>query len=171
MKRTMMSFIAATAVSMTLPVLAQQSSSTTTAGQSSSTTTAGQSSTTTADSKGEMTLTGCVQKNKSGGYWLLTRDGAAGADPSAAAPTGTSGAATTTAPVAREKTASGAPGPRFWNLGTGNDIEKYANQTVEVTGHAKASKSGDEVKGTTGSEVDARDFDVKSVKPIASSCS
>jgi len=169
----MTSFVAAAAVSMTLPLFAQQSSSTTAAGQSS-TTTAGQSSTTTADSKGkdEMTLTGCVEKNKSGGYWLLTRDGAAGADPSAAAaPKGTSGSSSTTAPVAREKTASGAPGHRFWNLENASDIQKYANQMVEVTGHAKASRSGDEVKGTTGSEIEARDFDVKSVKMIAGSCS
>jgi hypothetical protein len=171
MKRTMTSFVAAAAVSMTLPLFAQQSSSTTTAGQSS-TTTAGQSSATTADSKDkdEMILTGCVQKNKSGGDWLLTRDGAT-AGAASPAPTGTSGAATTTAPVAGDKTASGAPGHRFWNLGNASDIEKYANQTVQVTGRAKASKSGDEVKGTTGSEIEARDFDVKSVKPIAASCS
>src|SRR5262245_58075905 len=131
MKRTMTSFVAAAAVSMTLPLFAQQSSSTTTAGQSS-TTTAGQSSTTTADSKSkdEMTLTGCVEKNKSGGYWLLTRDGAAGGEARPAAPTGTSGSSSTTAPVAREKTASGAPGHRFWNLENASDIQKYANQMV-----------------------------------------
>jgi hypothetical protein len=161
MKRTITSFIAAAAVSMTLPVLAQQSSSTTTAGQSS---------TTTADSKDkdEITLTGCVQKNKSGGFWLLTRDGAT----SSASPTGTSGAAaTTTAPVADEKTASGAPGHRFWNLENASDVEKYVNQTVQVTGKAKNSTSGDEVKGTTGSEINARDFHVNSMKAVAGSCS
>jgi hypothetical protein len=167
MKRTITSFVAAAAVSMTLPLFAQQSSSTTTAGQSAST---------TAD-KDDMTLTGCVQKNKSGGYWLMTRAGA----PSSPAPTGTSGSATTTAGAATttagaaattaDKTASGASGSQFWNLENAKDIEKYANQTIQVTGHAKDSKSGDEVKGTTGSESEARDFDVKSVRPVASSCS
>jgi hypothetical protein len=164
MKRTITSFIAAAAVSMTLPVLAQQSSSTTTAGQSSSTTADHKDS----KDKDEITLTGCVQKNKSGGYWLLTRDGAT----SAASPTGTSGsAATTTAPVAGEKTASGAPGHRFWNLQNASDIDKYVNQTVQVTGRAKESTSGDEVKGTTGSEINARDFHVESVRAVAGSCS
>ena len=69
-------------------------------------------------------MTGCVQKNKSGGYWLVTRDGAA-----AAAPIGTSGSATTTAGAAStagDKTASGAPGHRFWNLENASDIEKYS---------------------------------------------
>jgi hypothetical protein len=167
MKRTITSFMAAAAVSMTLPVLAQQPASTTTAGQSSAT---------TADSsKADMTLTGCVQKNKSGGYWLMTRAGAAGGGASSTtAPTGTTGSATTTAGAASstgDKTASGAPGGQFWNLENAKDIDKYVNQTVAVTGHAKDSKSGDEVKGTTGSESEARDFDVKSVRPVAASCS
>jgi hypothetical protein len=157
---------------MTLPLFAQSSSSTT----------ASQSSTTTADAKDkdEIVLTGCVEKNKSGGYWLMTRDGATNGAASPA-PTGTTGSATTTAgaatttagaaAVTREKTASGAPGHRFWNLENAKDIERYANQTVEVTGHAKDSKSGDEVKGTTGSEIEARDFHVKSVRKISGSCS
>lgn len=165
MNRTITSFIAAAAVSMTLPAFAQQSSSTTTAGQSSSTTTADSK---VSKDKDEITLTGCVQKNKSGGYWLLTRDGAT----SAASPTGTSGsAATTTAPVVNEKTASGAPGHRFWNLQNASDVEKYVNQTVQVTGTAKGSTSGDEVKGTTGSEINARDFHVNSMRAVAGSCS
>jgi hypothetical protein len=162
MKRTITSFIAAAAVSMTLPLFAQSSSSTT----------AGQASTTTAD-KDEIALTGCVEKNKSGGYWLVTRDGAT-AGAATAAPTGTSGAATPTAGAAStvgEKTASGAPGHRFWNLENASDIEKYVNQTVQVTGRAQDSKSGDEIKGTTGSEIKARDFHVESVRPVAASCS
>jgi hypothetical protein len=150
MKRIITSFIAAAAVSMTLPVFAQQSS----------TTTAGQSATTTAD-KDEVSLTGCVEKNKSGGYWLMTRDAAANSP----APTGTSGAATTA-----DKTASGAAGNRYWNLENASDIEKYVNQTVQVTGRPKDSTSGDEVKGTSGPETKARDFHVKSVTPIAGTC-
>jgi hypothetical protein len=171
MKRTITSFIAATAVSMTLPLFAQSAASTT----------AGQASTTTADSKDkdEMVLTGCVEKNKSGGYWLKTRDGATAGAAERTAPTGTSGSATTTAGAASttgdktsgDKTASGAPGNRFWNLENAKDIDKYMNQTVEVTGRAKDSTSGDKIKGTTGSEIDARDFHVKSVRPVAASCS
>jgi hypothetical protein len=150
MKRTITSFIAAAAVSMSMPLFAQQSASTTAGSKD----------------KDEIVLTGCVEKNKSGGYWLLTRDGV-----NSAAPTGTSGSATTTAPVVGDKTASGAPGHRFWNLENASDIGKYVNQTVEVTGRAKDSTSGDEVKGTTGSEIKARDFHVKSVRAIAGSCS
>jgi hypothetical protein len=41
---------------------------------------------------------------------------------------------------------------------------------VEVTGHPEKTTSGDEVKGTTGPEIKARDFDVKSVKVVARSC-
>jgi len=149
MKRTITSFVAAAAVSMTLPLFAQQPS-TTTAGSAS----------TTAD-KDEVTLTGCVEKNKSGGFWLMTRDGAANSP----APTGTSGGATTA-----DKTSSGAPGNRYWNLENASDIEKYVNQTVQVTGRPKDSTTGDEVKGTTGPEAKARDFHVKSVQPIAGTC-
>jgi hypothetical protein len=153
MKRTITSFVAAAAVSMTLPLFAQSSSSTT----------AGAASTTTADAKDkdDVVLTGCVEKNKSGGFWLMTRDGAANSP----APTGTSGAATTA-----DKTASGAPGNRYWNLENASDIEKYVNQTVQVTGRPKDSTSSDEVKGTKGPEAKARDFHVKSVQPIASTC-
>jgi hypothetical protein len=142
MNRTITSFIAAAAVSMTLPAFAQQSSST------------------TAD-KDEVRLTGCVEKNKSGGYWLMTRDAAENSP----APTGTSGAATTA-----DKTASGAPGNRYWNLENAKDIEKYVNQTVQVTGRPKDSTSRDEVKGTSGPEIKVRDFHVKAVEPVVGTC-
>ena len=52
-----------------------------------------------------------------------------------------------------------------------SDLEKYVNQTVQVTGKARDSTSGDEVKGTTGSEINARDFRVNSMKAVAGSCS
>jgi hypothetical protein len=176
MKRTFTSFIAAAAVSMSLPLFAQSSS--TTGGQSATSTTAGSSSTTTSrqasttsESSKNMTLTGCVQKNKSGGYWLMeSRAGAsAGASSSTTAPKGTSGAATTTADD--KKDAGRASAHRFWNLENAHDIDKFENQTVQVTGRAKDSTSGDEVKGTTGRETEAQDFHVESVKMVSASCS
>jgi hypothetical protein len=178
MKRTFTSFIAAAAVSVSLPLFAQ--SSTTTAGQSSTSTTAGSSSTTagrqsstTADASAKnMTLTGCVEKNKSGGYWLreTSAGAAAGASSSTTAPTGTSGAATTTADNKDKNEARGASAHRMWNLENAHEIDKFANQTVQVTGRAKDSTSGDEVKGTTGRETEARDFHVESVRLVSASC-
>jgi hypothetical protein len=177
MKRTFTSFIAAAAVSVSLPLFAQ--SSTTTAGQSSTSTTAGSSSTTagrqsstTADASAKnMTITGCVEKNKSGGYWLReTSAGAAGASSSTTGPTGTTGAATTTADNKDKKEARGASAHQMWNLENSHDIDKFANQTVQVTGRAKDSTSGDEVKGTTGRETEARDFHVESVRLVSASC-
>jgi hypothetical protein len=59
----------------------------------------------------------------------------------------------------------------MWNLQNGHDLDQYVNQTIELTGRAKSSTSGDELKGTKGHEMEARDFDVKSVRRIAASCS
>jgi len=116
-----------------------------------------------------MTLTGCVEKNKSGGYWL--RETSAGAAAGAASSTtGTSGAATTTADNKDKKEARGASAHRMWNLENAHEIDKFANQTVQVTGRAKNSTSGDEVKGTTGRETEARDFHVESVRLVSASC-
>ena len=58
----------------------------------------------------------------------------------------------------------------LWNLENGHDLDRYLNQQIEVTGRAKKDTSGDELKGTTGHEMQARDFDVKSVTRIADSC-
>jgi hypothetical protein len=172
MKRTLIALCAASAVAMTAPLM-------------------GQAQTTTADSAKDMTLTGCLQKNKSGGYWL-TNVSAGDASASAAATTteprgaassttadnsaGSTTAATGTTGSASASTTAGTSGSRAsagvnWNLENGKDLDQFVNQKIQVTGHAKGSTSGDEVKGTTGREQEARDFDVKSVRMIAASCS
>ena len=175
MKRTMLALMTASAMAMTVPVL-------------------GQSSTTTADASKDMTITGCLVKNKSGGFWLTeSRTGASAAassasttapnqastttgssssttaDRNAATTTGTAGRAT--ASTTADKDARQASAHGMWNLQHGHDLDQYLNQTIQVTGKAKDSTSGDEVKGTTGREMDARDFDVKSVRRVAASCS
>ena len=113
------------------------------------------------DSK-EMTISGCVEKTKSGGYFL--RESAASSSP--ATTTGTSGSAATTTADAKDRHAG-----MMWNLGQSDRIERYVGQRVEVIGHAEHGTSGDKLKGTSGShEIKARDFDVKSVKSLGSSC-
>ena len=59
-----------------------------------------------------------------------------------------------------------------WNLEGGKDLDKHVGHKIEVTGHAKNDVSGDQPKSATDDkEQKARDFDVKSMKMIASSCS
>src|SRR4051795_6717323 len=116
----------------------------------------------------EITLTGCVQKNKSGGYWLTNAtigDEDAGASSSTSTTTGTTGATSATTKV--DNDLRSATNNRMWNLGTQKDVEKYLNQKVEVMGHAKNDTSGDELKGTHGGEMQASDFDVKSIRLIS----
>lgn len=113
----------------------------------------------------EMTITGCVEKTKSGGYFLTQT-----AEPSSpATTTGTSGSTSTTTDTRAEK--RDRDHRMTWNLGQSDKIARYVGHEVQVIGHPKDGKSADELKGTTGdNEVHARDFDVKSVKSIASSC-
>jgi hypothetical protein len=120
------------------------------------------------DSK-DTTITGCLEKNKSGGFWLTsaTIDSTGSkASTTTSDTTGTTGAATTTGDKdVRRATAHG-----LWNLENGKDLDRYLNQQIRVTGRAKKDTSGDELKGTTGREMQARDFDVKSVTRISASC-
>jgi hypothetical protein len=113
----------------------------------------------------EMTITGCVEKTKSGGYFLT--ETAERSTP--ATTTGTSGATSTTTDTRSDKRS--ADHRMTWNLGQSDRIAQFVGHEVQVMGHPKGGKSGDELKGTTGEkEIHARDFDVKSVKSIASSC-
>jgi hypothetical protein len=121
------------------------------------------------DSK-DTTITGCLQKNKSGGFWLTDASidsAGAKASTTTADPTGTSGTSTTTS---GDKDVRRATARGLWNLENGKDLDRYLNQRIQVTGRAKKDTSGDELKGTTGKEMDARDFDVKSVTKISDSC-
>jgi len=113
----------------------------------------------------QMTITGCVEKTKSGGYFLT--ETAERNSPSAT--TGTSGSTSTTTDTRVDK--RNRDHGMTWNLGQSDRMSRYVGHEVQVTGHPKNGKSGDELKGTTGDkEIHARDFDVKSVKSIASSC-
>jgi hypothetical protein len=113
------------------------------------------------------TITGCLQKNKSGGFWLTDASvEAAGAKSKTAVP-GTGGAAATTG----DKDVQRATAQGLWNLKNGKEMDRYVNQKIQVTGRAKNETSGDKLTGTTGHELDARDFDVKSVTKVADSCS
>jgi len=115
----------------------------------------------------DTTITGCLQKNKSGGFWLTDASIDSAGAKAGTTTTGTSGTSTTTSgdKDVRQATARG-----LWNLENGKDLDRYLNQRIQVTGRAKKDTSGDELKGTTGKEMDARDFDVKSVTKISDSC-
>jgi len=115
----------------------------------------------------ESTITGCLQKNKSGGFWLTDAAvEAAGAKSKTAVP-GTGRPTATTG----DKDVQLATAQGLWNLKNGKELDRYVNQKIQVTGRAKNDTSGDKLKGTTGHELDARDFDVKSVTKVADSCS
>jgi hypothetical protein len=151
MQRTLIAVCAASVIGLT-PVLAQSTRSSE-----------------QYDSK-DTTITGCLQKNKSGGFWLtdaMIDSAGAKASTTTADTTGTSGASTTTS---GDKDVRRATARGLWNLENGKDLDRYLNQRIQVTGRAKKDTSGDELKGTTGKEMDARDFDVKSVTKIADSC-
>jgi hypothetical protein len=123
----------------------------------------------------DITLTGCLEKNKSGGFWLTHATSAA--EPNSAATTTAPGATTAdrapkpSSTTADDKDLRSATAHRTWNLENGKNLDQYINQRIQVTGRAKNDTSGDELKGTTGGEIQARDFDVKSVRFIAASCS
>jgi hypothetical protein len=136
---------------------------------------AAQTATTTqskTDKDKEMTITGCLEKNKSGGFWLTHAVDSIASTTTGASSTTTSSGSTTTGTTGTATTtgASKTAGLTF-NLEGGNDLDKHVGHKISVTGHAKGDVSGDELKGTTGPEVKARDFDVKSIKMIAASCS
>jgi hypothetical protein len=112
----------------------------------------------------ESTISGCLQKNKSGGFWLTEASiDAAGAKSKTPAPG-------TNIQTKGDKDVRLATAQGLWNLKNGKDLDRYVNQKIQVTGRAKNDTSGDKLKGTSGHELDARDFDVKSVTKLADSC-
>jgi hypothetical protein len=110
----------------------------------------------------ETTISGCLQKNKSGGFWLTESAIESAGAKSGTTATGTSGS--------EDKDVRRATANGLWNLENGKDLDRYLNQIIQVTGRAKNDTSGDKLKGTSGHEMDARDFDVKSVTKLADSC-
>jgi hypothetical protein len=156
MHRKVTAFCTASLLATALPLLAQSSRSTA-----------------QYDAK-ETTIVGCLEKNKSGGYWLTnaiveSAGAKSGATTTGATTTGTTGATSTTT-TTTDKDVRKATAHGLWNLENGKDLDRYLNQQIQVTGRAKKDTSGDELKGTTGHEQQARDFDVKSVTRIAASC-
>ena len=112
----------------------------------------------------DSTISGCLQKNKSGGFWLTEAAiDAAGAKSNTPAPG-------TNTQTKGDKDVRLATAQGLWNLKNGKDLDRYVNQKIQVTGRAKNDTSGDKLKGTSGHELDARDFDVKSVTKLADSC-
>jgi hypothetical protein len=121
--------------------------------------------------KKDTTISGCLEKNKSGGFWLTNASiESAGAKSGVGTTAGTSGAAATATTTSGDKDVRRAMADGLWNLENGKDLDRYLNQQIEVTGRAKNDTSGDKLKGTSGRERQARDFDVKSVTRLASSC-
>ena len=128
--------------------------------------------------RNETTLTGCLEKNKSGGFWLTKAMAASGSSGAV----GTSGSATAGATGTAGTAGHGAAAAgMIYNLeGDGKpggpDLEKHVGQKVEVTGKVDDTKSSDKLKApsaaaaTGDKELDAQDFHVASIKMIAGSC-
>jgi hypothetical protein len=167
--------------------------------QTPSTTTAQRSSTT--DKKHDVTVTGCLAKDASGGFMLNNAqvDNAASATTTTGGSTTTAGGATTT--TSRSAGMSNAPA-MSWMLMGGSDLDKHVGHKIQVTGKTEwdssmshtstASAAGagttaaqpdpTTTAGTTGTVEQQRTrnrdahgaqpmLDVQSIKMIASSCS
>lgn len=141
-----------------------------------------QSTTSTAqvNDRDSITVTGCLQRDASGGFTLanarIEPSTATGAYGSTTGATGTSGTTATTA----EST---------WKLeGKSVDLDEHVGHRIAVTGKEKSPDSTSAAtsttagtSGTTGStmagqrsataDANARKLDVKSVKMLSSSCS
>lgn len=150
----------------------------------STTTTAQSSATTTSDKwdAKEITVTGCVEKTKSGGYFLMassadmpgaatTPTGTSGTMPPSSTTTAGAGAATTTSGSTTTTAEAGNTKGSAWNLGQSDKLERYVGQRVTVVGHPEKDTSGDQLKGTKGpGEIQAQDLDVKTVTVVSASC-
>jgi hypothetical protein len=132
-----------------------------------------------ADRNAQTTLTGCLEKNKSGGFWLTKAMPASG---SASAAVGTSGTAREAGTASAAGTSASAKG-MVYNLEeidgqVGNlDLDKHVGHKIEVTGRVDDTKSSDQPKSPASAaaadgdrEIDAQDFHIASVKMIAASC-
>lgn len=128
-----------------------------------------------ADRNAQTTVTGCLEKNKSGGYWLTKAMPASDSAGGAVGTSGTAGAAGAAGAAASSK-------GMVYNLEemdgqVGNmDLDKHVGHKIEVTGRVDDTKSSDEPKSSSSAaaagdqEIDAQDFHISSVKMIAMSC-
>lgn len=143
----------------------------------------------------QTTLQGCLQKNKSGGFWLTKAMPASMSASSNGSPTsatgststqpGTAGTSGTTAPRPSDSAASM---PRTGAAMTYNleemdgkvgsmDLDKHVGHKVEVVGRVDDTKSSDKLKtgaGATaanqGGEMDAQDFHIASIRMLDGNC-
>lgn len=110
----------------------------------------------------DTSMTGCLEKTKSGGFWLTK------VTPSMPTAVGTSGTSPNVAPVSPSRSAAES---MTLNLEHGTDLDVHVGHTIEVTGKLKSENSGDKLTGSkTESEMKARDFEVNSVKMVAATC-
>jgi hypothetical protein len=115
------------------------------------------------NASGTVTVTGCLQKTNSGGYWLIdpiTRNGMQPSTQDQATNQGQSGMEASTNPAA-------------WNLQGDNDKwDTHVGQEVQITGSPERSTSSDKLKGQGdhAQEVTARDLDVHAVRVVSPSC-
>jgi hypothetical protein len=159
---------AAAAIGLAMPVAAQSTSSTAQP-QSQS-----QSQQRMNSEDQQMTLTGCLERNKSGEFWLTNAkvSNPMSAENRTETATGTSGTATTGTTGTTGTTATAARAGRIFNLEGGDNMDQYVGQQIRVVGHPKNDTSADQLKNTPDNDqqVKARDFDVKSVETVASTC-
>lgn len=151
MKRTITATCAAAALALGLGLSASAQSSTSSATQSQM------------NASGTVTVTGCLQKTNSGGYWLvnpITHNGMESGSEGQATNQSRSGMQASTSPTA-------------WNLQGDNDKwDTHVGQEVQITGNPQSTTSSDKMKGRgdNAQEVTARDLDVQSVRVVAPSC-
>lgn len=110
------------------------------------------------------TIVGCLEKNNSGGFWLTK-----GMMSSSA-----TNRSTATSGAAQDRTAGSNMGKgTVYNLENGTDLDKHVGHKIEVSGRLDDDTSGDKPAGAgDGSkEIKARDFHVKSMKMISTTCS
>lgn len=139
------------------------------------------------DRNKQTTVTGCLEKNNSGGYWLTKTSLHAAGTPGSTTPgtTTTPGATTpgstapgtTTTPGATPSQNRGADDKNMnmgvvYNLEGGKDLQNHVGHRIEVTGRLDDDASADKPKGATSDkEVKARDFHVEAMKMLSATCS
>lgn len=109
----------------------------------------------------DVTIVGCLEKNKSGGFWLTK------------ATRSSRDANTTASPSDERRSASPADANGMnYNLEDGKDLDQHVGHRMEVTGRLDDTKSSDRLARTTGDrDMEAQDFHVESQRMVANTCS
>ncbi len=102
----------------------------------------------------ETSITGCLEQSPGGGFRLTNAQSRSNVTPK-----GTSGTSSAEANV-----------NQTFDLKNGTNLARHVGHKIQVTGYAERATSN-QPKGTTGSsEPQTRNFDVRSVKMISSTC-